>query len=390
MNTGKYVFAQIMSFIPKYELQKSIDRYNGDYKVQWLTCRIHFLIMSFAQLTYRESLRDIETCLNAFSEKLYHCGIPKPVSKSTLSDANEQRDWHIYADIAQILATQARLLYKTENDFLLDLENIVYAFDSTTIDLCLNLFPWAKFRSNKAAVKMHTLLDVRGNIPSFIYITNGSCHDVNALDVLPIEPSAFYLMDKGYVDYERLYSIHKQGAYFVTRVKENIAYKRVYSRKVDKSTGLKSDQTIALTGYYSKKDYPELLRKVKYYDSEEKRTFEYLTNNFNVSALVIAQLYKERWHVELFFKWIKQHLRIKAFYGTSFNAVCVQIWIAVCVYLIIAIIKKQLKLEQSLYTILQIFNLCLFEKTPINQLFENSNYDFREHETGNQLKLFDL
>lgn len=379
-----------MSFLPKYEFQKCVDKYSGDYKSQWFTCRVHFWVMSFAQLTYRESLRDIENSLSALFGRLYHCGIPQPVPRSTLSNANEARNWRIYADFAQILATEARLLYKTDNAFQLDLDNMVYAFDSTTIDLCLNLFPWAKFRQNKAAVKMHTLLDVRGNIPSFIYITDGLCHDVNALDILPVEQGAFYLMDKGYIDYQRLYAMHQQQAFFVTRAKDNMAYKRLYSHPVDKTTGLCCDQTIALTGYYSKKDYPELLRRVKYYDHESQRTFEYLTNNFIVTAITIALLYKERWQVELFFKWIKQHLRIKAFYGTSFNAVCVQIWTAVCVYLLIAIVKNKLNMEQSFYTILQTLNLCLFEKTPLNQLFEKQDYKFKEPDNYNQLKLFDL
>jgi IS4 transposase len=390
MNEGKYVFAQLMSFLPKYEFQKCVDKYSGDYKTQWFNCRIHFWTMCFAQLTFRESLRDIENSLIALSGRLYHCGIPQPVPRSTLSDANEIRDWRIYSDFAGILAAEARVLYKTDNDFQLDIENMVYAFDSTTIDLCLNLFPWAKFRQNKGAVKMHTLLDVRGNIPSFIHITDGLCHDVNALDLLPVEQGAFYLMDKGYIDYSRLYSMHQQQAFFVTRAKDNMAYKRLYSQPVDKTTGLKCDQIISLTGYYAKKDYPELLRRVKYYDTENQRTFEYLTNNFLVSAITIAKLYKERWHVELFFKWIKQHLRIKAFYGTSFNAVCIQIWCAVCVYLLVAIVKRKLNMEQSLYTILQTLNLCLFEKTPINQLFEKQIYRLKDHDDCNQLKLFDL
>jgi len=390
MNSGTYVFAQLMSFIPRYEFQKCVIRYKGDYKSQWFNSRIHFQTMCFAQLTYRESLRDIENSLTALSGRLYHCGIPQPVPRSTLSDANETRDWRIFADFASVLASEARILYKTDNDFLLDLDNMVYAFDSTTIDLCLNLFPWAKFRQNKAAVKMHTLLDVRGNIPSFIHITEGLCHDVNALDLLPVEQGAFYLMDKGYIDYTRLYEMHKQQAFFVTRAKSNMAYKRLYSNPVDKTIGLKCDQTIALTGSYAKKNYPELLRRVKYYDSENQRTFEYLTNNFLVSAITVAMLYKERWQVELFFKWIKQHLRIKAFYGTSFNAVCVQIWIAVCVYLLIAIVKRKLKMDQSLYTILQTLNLCLFEKTPLNQLLEKQIYNFNAQYDPNQLTLFDL
>jgi hypothetical protein len=388
MNSGKYVFAQLMSFLPKYEFQKCVDKYSGDYKTQWFNSRVHFLTMCFAQLTYRESLRDIENSLIALSGRLYHCGIPQPVPRSTLSDANETRNWKIYADFAGILAAEARILYKHDNDFLLDLDNMVYAFDSTTIDLCLNLFPWAKFRKNKGAVKMHTLLDLRGNIPSFIYITDGLCHDVNALDILPVEQGAFYLIDKGYIDYDRLYQMHLQQAFFVTRAKDNMAYKRLYSKPVDKTLNLKCDQIISLTGYYAKKDYPELLRRVKYYDSENQRTFEYLTNNFLVEAIIIALLYKERWQVELFFKWIKQHLRIKAFYGTSFNAVCNQIWIAVCVYLLIAIIKRKFQLEQSLYTILQILSLCLFEKTPLNQLFEKQTYKFNESNDCNQLKLF--
>jgi transposase len=346
--------------------------------------------MCFAQLTYRESLRDIAACLIAFSTKLFHSGIKNAVPKSTLAEANENRDWRIYADFAQVLIKEARLLYKTDNELLNEIDNMAYALDSSTIDLCLSLFPWAKFRKKKAAVKLHTLLDLRGSIPIFIEITDGLCHDVNILDKIFIEPDSIYVMDKGYVDFKRLYKITQDKAYFVTRAKDNMAYRRVYSSKVDKSTGLKYDQKVKLTGYYKKKDYPDYLRIVKFLDSETGITYIFLTNNFILTAITIAQLYKERWKVELFFKWIKQHLRIKAFYGTSYNSVCCQIWIAICAYLLVAITKKKLNLEQNLYTLLQTFSLSVFEKTPINQLFIKRLYKTETTCDYNQLTIFDL
>ena len=390
MNQGKTVFSQIMSHISKYEFEKCVARYKGNYKVQRFTCLEHFYVLCFAQLTFRESLRDIAACLVALSNKLYHCGIKNPVPKSTLAEANENRNWRIYADFAQVLIKEARMLYMSDNELLLEMENMAYALDSSTIDLCLSLFPWAKFRKKKAAVKMHTLLDLRGSIPTFIEITDGLCHDVNILDKLILEPNSIYVMDKGYVDFERLYKITDNKAYFVTRAKDNMAYRRVYSSKVDKSTGLKFDQRIKLTVYKSKKEYPEYLRLVKYLDKETNVTYEFLTNNFTLPAITIAQLYKERWKVELFFKWIKQHLRIKAFYGTSYNAVCCQIWIAICAYLLVAITKRKLNLEQNLYTLLQIFSLSLFEKTPINELFTKQEYKKNTTQDYNQLTLFDL
>jgi len=390
MNQGKTVFAQLMSFLPEYEFNKCVDRYKGDYKVKTFTCREHFYVMSFAQLTFRESLRDIEACLTALSGKLYHSGIKQPVPKSTLAEANENRDWRIYADFAQVLIKEARRLYKTDNEFVLDIDNMAYALDSSTIDLCLNLFPWAKFRKAKGAVKMHTLLDLRGSIPTFIEITDGLCHDVNILDILEIEPGAIYVMDKGYIDYERLYNINRNQGYFVTRAKSNMASKRLYSRPVDKTTGLRCDQSVRLTGFYTKKQYPELIRRVKYFDKESGKTYVFLSNNFKLDALLIAQLYKERWKIELFFKWIKQHLCIKSFYGTSRNAVFCQIWIAICIYLLVAIVKKKLKVDYKLYSLLQIFSLSLFEKTPINELFTNLNYKTTGLDNPNQLNLFEL
>lgn len=391
MNTGKTVFAQIMSFLPDYEFNKCVDKYKGNHRVRSFTCKEHFYVMGFAQLTYRESLRDIESCLTAFSSKLYHSGIKQPVSRSTLAEANENRDWRIYADFAQVLIREARRLYKQNNEFALDIDNMVYALDSSTIDLCLSLFPWAKFRKAKGAVKMHTLLDLRGSIPTFVHLTDGLCHDVNVLDHIVIEPGAIYVMDKGYVDYFRFYSlIHQQRGFFVTRAKDNMAARRVYSRKVDKTTGLKYDQSVKLTGFYIKKDYPDYLRRIKYRDEETGKIYVFLTNNFELSALLIAQLYKERWKIELFFKWIKQHLRIKSFYGTSRNAVYCQIWIAICMYLLVAILKKRLKLEHSLYTLLQVISLTLFEKVTINELFTNSIYKPIDSDNTNQLSIWDF
>ena len=390
MNAGKAVLAQIMEFASRYEFNKCVDKYNGNHKVKTFTCWEQFIVMSFAQLTYRESLRDIEACLQAISNKLYHCGVKSKVAKSTLADANESRDWRIYADFAQQLINEARGLYKDDNDFKIEIDEIAYALDSSTINLCLSLFPWAKFRKKKGAVKMHTLLDLRGSIPTFIEITDGKVHDVNILDLLLIEPGAVYIMDRAYVDFSRLFDMHQAQAYFVIREKQHFNFKRLYSRKVDKEKGFKCDQTIVLTGYYTSKKYPEKLRRIKYYGDELGKTLIFLTNNFIYSSEIIAQLYKERWKVELFFKWIKQHLRIKKFYGTSFNAVCTQIWIAVSVYLLVAIIKKRLKLEQELYTILQIFSISLFEKVPLDQLFSESDYRNTDNDNYNQLKLFDL
>lgn len=391
MNTGKTVFAQIMSFLPDYQFNKCVDKYKGNHRVRSFTCKEHFYVMGFAQLTYRESLRDIESCLTAFSSKLYHSGIKQPVSRSTLAEANENRDWQIYADFAQVLIREARRLYKQDNEFSLDIDNMVYALDSSTIDLCLSLFPWAKFRKAKGAVKMHTLLDLRGSIPTFVHLTDGLYHDVNVLDHIVIEPGAIYVMDKGYVDYFRFYSlIHQQRGFFVTRAKDNMAARRVYSRKVDKTTGLKYDQSVKLTGFYIKKDYPDYLRRIKYRDEETGKIYVFLTNNFELSALLIAQLYKERWKIELFFKWIKQHLRIKSFYGNSRNAVYCQIWIAIGMYLLVAILKKRLKLEHSLYTLLQVFSLTLFEKITINELFTNSIYNPTGSVNTNQLSIWDF
>ena len=386
MNSGKTVFAQLMHFYPYYEFQKCIARYNGNYKVINFTCLDQFHCMAFAQLTYRESLRDIEACLRVAKSKLYHMGIQSTVSRNTLAHANEIRDWRIYADFAQVLIKTARELYAND-DFGLELKQTVYAFDSTTIDLCLALFPWAKFRKTKAAVKLHTLLDLRGNIPVVISITNGKINDVNALDDLIFELGAIYIFDRGYVDFARLYRIHQSFAFFVTRAKSNFVFKRLYSQPVDKSTGVRSDQIIMVTGFYTLKDYPEKLRRIRYYDVETKKRFVFLTNNFTLPAIVIAKLYKCRWQVELFFKWIKQHLRIKAFYGTSENAVKTQVWIAISVYVLVAIVKKKLKLDRSLYTILQILSVTQFEKTPILQALSSPNYEYDDIDADNQLNL---
>jgi hypothetical protein len=386
VNIGRTVFSQIMDFIPLFQFRQCVDRYNGNYKVITFTCLDQFLCMAFAQLTYRESLRDIEACLRVAKPKLYHMGIRSNVSRNTLAHANENRDWRIYSDFAQVLIKIARELYANE-DFGLELENAVYAFDSTTIDLCLSVFPWAKFRKNKAAVKLHTLLDLRGNIPVVISITNGKIHDVNALDDLVFEVGAIYIFDKAYIDFARLYRMHQSLAFFVTRAKNNFVFKRLYSQPVDKSTGVRADQIIMVTGFYTLLDYPEKLRRIRYYDVETKKRFVFLTNNFTLPAAVIAKLYKCRWQVELFFKWIKQHLRIKAFYGTSENALKTQIWIAISVYVLVAIVKKRLKLDRSLYTILQILSVTMFEKTPILQVLSADNYEIDTGDEDNQLNL---
>lgn len=390
MNTGRTILSQILDFVSKYEFEKCVDKYKGNYRVKTFTCWEQFIVMAFAQLTGRESLRDIEACLEAVPGKIYHSGVKSKVKKSTLSDANENRDWRIYAEFAQLLIREARTLYKDDNNFTVEIDEIAYALDSSTIDLCLSLFPWAKFRKRKGAVKMHTQIDLRGSIPTFIEITDGKVHDVNILDLLILEPGAFYIMDRAYLDFTRLYHMHQCLTYFVVREKRNFDYRRVYSNKVDKSKGFRCDQTIMLTGFYTSKKYPEKLRRIKYYDKSRDKTLVFITNNFVYDAEIIAQLYKERWKVELFFKWIKQHLKIKSFFGTSLNAVFSQIWIAVSVYLLVAIIKRQLNLKQELYTILQILSISVFEKVSINQLFENKNYNNKTTDNYNQLKLFDL
>jgi hypothetical protein len=346
--------------------------------------------MSFAQLTYRESLRDIEACLNAQPNKLYHMGIKGHATRTNLAHANRKRDWRIYADFAQLLISEARKLFQDDPEFLLDLDHTVYALDSTTIDLCLSLFPWAKFRKNKGAVKLHTLLDIQGSIPVFIEITSGLVHDVNILDVLIPEPGSFYVMDRGYLDFRRLYRINKHLGYFIIRAKKNMKFRRLYSQKVDKSSGVLCDQVIRLSGFYAHKDYPDKLRRVKYHDEDTEKNFAFLTNNFEIPPAIVAELYHNRWKVELFFKWIKQHLRIKSFYGTSPNAVKSQIWIAISIYVIVAVIRKILKIELKLYTILQIFSVSLFEKVPIFQLLTNTDYTIQEDLPSKQLNLFEL
>ncbi len=390
MNTGRTILSQLLDFASRYEFDKCVDKYHGNYRVKSFTCWEQFIVMAFAQLTGRESLRDIESCLGAISTKLYHSGVKSDVKKSTLADANEKRDWRIYAEFAQLLIQEAKKLYKDDNNFSVDIDEIAYALDSSTIDLCLSLFPWAKFRKNKGAVKMHTQLDLRGSIPTFIDITDGKVHDVNILDLLILEPGAFYIMDRAYLDFERLYHMHECLCYFVIREKHNFKYRRVYSNEVNKDLGFKCDQTIKLTGFYTSQKYPEKLRRIKFYDKERDKTLVFITNNFVYSAEIIALLYKERWKIELFFKWIKQHLRIKKFLGTTINAVYTQIWIAISIYLLVAIMKRKLKLEQELYTILQILSVCIFEKVPVNQLFENNKYKNRTVESYNQLNLFDL
>ncbi len=388
MYQGQTVFSQVLSFLSHKKFHQCVNRYGGNYRTRSFTCYDQLLCMAFAQLTYRESLRDIECCLRAVREKLYHMGIRGRVSRSTLADANENRDWRIYSDFAQILIHEARGLY-ADDDFGLELKETVYALDSSTIDLCLSVFPWARFRKTKAAVKLHTLLDLRGDIPTFIWITDGKVHDVNILDYLIPEPGAIYIMDRAYLDFKRLYQMHQNSAIFVTRSKTNTGFRRIYSRKVDKSTGVKYDQTVILTGFYSKKDYPEKLRRIKYFDTEKGRSFVFLTNQLTLPPLTIAELYRHRWRVEIFFKWIKQHLRIKSFYGTSENAVKTQIWIAISTYVLIAIMKKRLKIHLSLYTILQILSIALFEKTPILQVLKADGYKSKMTSGHIQLKLFD-
>jgi len=388
MNVGRTVFAQLMDLLPLPEFRRCVDRYHGDYKVQSFSCLDQFLCLAFAQLSYRESLRDIEACLRAMQSRLYHMGFRGKVSRNNLAHANEHRDWRIYADFAQTLIREARQLYAHE-DFGIELEETVYALDSTTIDLCLSLFPWAPWERTKAAVKMHTLLDLRGSIPSFVHITPARISDVSVLDRLVLEPGALYVMDRGYVHFARLYRFTLAAAYFLVRARTNMRYRRRYSHAVDKSTGLRSDQTIVLTGVDSAHDYPAPARRIRFVDVEQQQNLTFLTNHFLLPALTIAQLYRGRWKVELFFKWIKQHLRIKKFYGTSPNAVKTQIWVAVSVYLLVAILKKRLGIKDSLYRILQILSVTLFEKSPILQALETTSITHLSPHPTNQLNLFD-
>lgn len=389
MDERRMIYSQIMDFLPKYEFDKCVRKYQGDRWIKSFSCYDQFLTMGFAQLTYRESLRDIETCLRALKPKLYHAGIRGNVSRNTLAKANENRDWRIFADFAQVLIGQAKKLY-AEEDFGVELDQAAYALDSSTIDLCLSLFPWAKFRQHKGAIKLHTLLDLRGCFPAVVIVTTGKIHDVKILDQLVFEAGAFYIMDRGYLDFDRLHSIQASSAFFVTRAKKNFQFNRRYSRPVDKTTGLRCDQTIVLKGFYTKKGYPEVLRRVCYFDAETNKEFAFLTNNFTEPALTIAKLYKCRWRVELFFKWIKQHLRVKSFYGTSENAVKTQVWIAISIYMLVAIIKKKLNLDESLYTILQVLSVTLFEKTPILQAFSDVELLSNCSESKKQLDLWEI
>ena len=387
MNTGSTIFSQLVGFLSHYEFQKCVSRYDGEHKVKSFSCWDQYLCMAFAQLTYREGLRDIEACLRVAKHKLYHMGIRSKVSRNTLSNANRVRDWRIFADFGQELIAEARTLYANE-DFSVDLDETIYALDSTTIALCLSLFPWAHFRKSKGAVKMHTLLDVRGSIPTLVNITHGKVHDVNILDTLPLEAGSIYVMDRGYLDFARLHAIHLAAAFFVTRAKHNTQLRRLYSRPVDKSTGVQCDQTVTPRGFQSRKDYPGQLRRIRYFDAEQNRSLVFLSNNFTLPALTICDTYRCRWQVELFFKWIKQHLRIKKFYGNSENAVKTQIWTAISIYVLVAIVKKRLELENSLYTILQILSVTLFEKTPILQALSREEDEVQIDDSCIQLNLF--
>lgn len=389
MHTGRIIFSQLLDFLPKKQFDKCVRRYRGNYRVKTFSCFDQYLCMAFAQITYRQSLRDIETCLRAIQPKLYHCGIRGKVSRNTLANANEHRDWRIYADFARVLISKARTLYANE-DFGIQLNREVYALDSTTIDLCLTLFPWAKFRKHKAAVKIHTLMDLKGSIPTFIRITGGKVHDVNILDKLVLEPGAIYIMDRAYLDFARLYTFTQNLSTFITRTKSNFDYRRLYYRKVDKSTGLRCDQTIKLNGFYASQYYPAALRRIGYFDIETNKRFIFLTNNFTLPALTIAQLYKCRWRIEIFFKWIKQYLKIKAFFGTSANAVKTQIWSAISIYVLVAIVKKELKIELSLSEILQILSIVLFEKVPITEVLTKDTLQNENIQFHNQLFLFNL
>jgi len=387
MNSGKLIFSQVMDFLPLHTFRRCVNRYHGNHQIKRFTCLDQYFCMAFAQLTYRESLRDIEACLRSQQHKLYHMGMGSTVSRSTLAEANEQRDWRIYADFAYSSILIARKLYSDE-PFGIDLKQTVYALDATTIDLCLSLFPWANFPQSKSAIKLHTLLDLRGNIPTFIHISDGKLHDVNLFDVLPIEPGAFYIMDRGYLDFSKLHSLSQAMAFFVTRAKSNLKCRRLYSHPVDRTTGLICDQTVLFTGFYSAKDYPDKLQRVKYHDIETDKILVFLTNNFTLPSLTIAQLYKCRWQVELFFKWIKQNLRIESFYGTSQNAVKTQIWIAVSGYVLVAIIKKRLNIKVSLYTMLQILSVTVFDRMLLIQLLTETDYTLSKNDINNQLNLF--
>ena len=389
MNSGQSLFSQLVDHLPSHEFRQCVERYDGNYRVRSFSCWDQLLCMMFAQLSYRESLRDIVACLRSRQRQLYHLGIRGKISRSTLADANETRDWRIYADFAQRLIVEARQLYG-EEDLGLDLANTVYALDSTTIDLCMSLFPWAHFKPTQHALKLHTLLDLRGWIPTFIHISPAQIHDVNILDQLTPEAGAFYIIDRAYLDFQRLYRWTLHGAFFITRAKKNFQFTRIHSRSVDKSTGVQCDQTIALRWFYSVKGYPSQLRRIRYFDAQQEKRLIFLTNNFTLPPWVIAELYRRRWQVELFFKWIKQHLRIKAFYGTSENAVKTQVWIAVCSYLLVAIVRKRLGLGLSLYTMLQILSCSLFEKMPLNQAFLRDDLLFEESQQSKQLKLLDF
>lgn len=389
MNRGKYVFSQIFEVAVSHnDFLKCVARYNGEFKVKHFSCWKQFLCMAFGQLTHRESLSDTIICLKANSSKLYHLGIGQSIVKSTLSKANENRDWRIFQDFALILIAKAKELYKNDNQLDVNIKNNIFIIDSSTIDLCLSIYPWAKFRKNKAAVKMHTKMDAKTSIPDFIHISDGKMHDINVLDFISIVADSFYILDRGYLDFKRLYRIHRTLAWFVIRTKKNMNFRRLYSNPVDKSTGVKCDQTIKLNGFYVSKDYPGKLRRIKFYDTEKDKQLIFLTNNFELSALEIAMLYKHRWYIETFFKWIKQHLKIKSFWGRNKNAVKTQIWIAVSVYVIVMILKKQLKIDQSIYEILQILSINIFDKEPINQLFINPNLQYFKELNCKQLKLF--
>lgn len=390
MNQGKYVFSQIFEFVSHNDFLKCVDKYDGDYKTKHFSCWKQFLCMAFGQLTHRESLSDTILCIGSNSKKLYHLGIGNAISKSTLSKANENRDWRIYQDFALLLIAQAKILYIGDNQLDLEIKNNVFAIDSSTIDLCLALYPWAKFRKRKAAVKLHTMIDAKTSIPEFIHISDGMMHDVNILDMISFLPDSFYIMDRGYLDFDRLYRLHKAGAFFITRTKKGFDFGRMYSTPVDKENGIKCDQIIKLLGFYVSKDYPEKLRRIKFYDKETDKTLIFLTNNFELAAFEIAMLYKHRWFIEIFFKWIKQHLKIKSFWGVSPNAVKTQIWIAISVYVIVLILKKKLNLTHSIYEILQILSINIFDKEPIYQLFNKSDLQNFKEQNYNQLTLFDL
>jgi hypothetical protein len=386
MNSDKTIFSQLLKFLPTYEFRQCVKRYQGHYKVKSFSCWDQFLCMAFAQLTYRESLRDIQACLRGNQSKLYHMGFRGNIARNTLAHANQVRDWRIYADFAQILIAQARELYANE-DLGLELKQTVYAFDATTIDLCLSLFSWAQFRQRKGAIKVHTLMDLRGSIPTLIFVTHGKIHEVNLLDDLLVEPGAIYLFDRGYLDFGRLYQFDQAKAFFVIRAKRNFRFRRLYSQIVDKTQGIQADQIIELHGFYACKDYPTRLRRIRYFDTEKNKRLIFLTNHFSLPAFTVAELFRCRWKIEIFFKWIKQHLRIKSFYGTSENAVKTQIWIAISVYVLVAIIKKKLQLKGSLYTLLQILSLSLFEKTSLFQLLSQNMPDEKMTDSANQLKL---